>query len=594
MSGLLRLARWILLPLALLSERVGNRFYIGLAVVVIAGALYGIAGGFTGGMKHQAYDVIMKNRFRTPPADADIVLVDIDEASLAAMAPEYGRWPWPRSVIAELTEGIARQGAAAIVYDITFSDLDVDHPDADRYLREVAARDPRTYFAMIRLNPVNDALSQLKLARLPGVAPLGPEAPADATVAMVVPYFLDVLNDRRLGTNNLYADDDGIARSYHVYRDAHGWRIYSLPANVAAALGRALPDRPDVLLNWRGRPLSFHSVPFYAIYQSLQREHSDRPADEFKNKIVVIGSTAPSLFDIKPTPVAREHPGVEIMMTAIDNLKNRDYLTELPSPFYMFITIVAIVLLALAFVYNVAPVWLNALFTAMQTGFLAVTYLFVNFTTWFVDLTAPFTAALAYFFVVRVYNNVQTLRRNGHPLFSTVLDVGRDCDVLMLACRYQGATRRGTQRINRILQQEIGRTRFGASARLFGSAPLLSGIYQDTVVFYWIVPSAQTCTALGDLMRMLERTVTALDRQDLRARADFALHAVQITIDGEGRWRTDGQAAFVSTISLLQRAGQGALRATDGFAQRLGRCGVQIPPALARAGLDFNEGQTAG
>ncbi|MFL6651647.1 MAG: CHASE2 domain-containing protein, partial [Sulfurifustaceae bacterium] len=97
-SGLLRFARWILLPLALLSERLGNRFYLGLAVVVIVGALYGIAGGLTGGMKHQAYDLIMKSRFRTPLPDPDIVLVDIDEASLAAMAPEYGRWPWPRSV----------------------------------------------------------------------------------------------------------------------------------------------------------------------------------------------------------------------------------------------------------------------------------------------------------------------------------------------------------------------------------------------------------------------------------------------------------------------------------------------------------------
>ncbi|MFL6656051.1 MAG: CHASE2 domain-containing protein [Sulfurifustis sp.] len=595
-SGLLRFARWILLPLALLSERLGNRFYLGLAVVVIVGALYGIAGGLTGGMKHQAYDLIMKSRFRTPLPDPDIVLVDIDEASLAAMAPEYGRWPWPRSVIAELTESIARQDPAAIVYDITFSDLDVDHPDADRYFRDVAAHQSRTYFSMIRLNPANDSLSELKLARLPGVAPLGSEAPPESTVAMVVPYFLDVLNDRRLGTNNLYADDDGIARAYHVYRDAHGWRIYSLPANVAAALGQAPPERADVLLNWRGRPLSYRAVPFSAVYQSLQREHSDRPADEFKGKIVVIGSTAPSLFDIKPTPVSRDHPGVEIMMTAIDNLKNGDYLTELPSVFYMLITIVAIVLLAIAFVYNVDQVWLNTLFTTMQTGFLALTYLFVNFTTWFVDLTAPFTAALAYFFIVRIYNRVLTMRRNGHPLFSTALDTGRDCDVLLLACRYRGPDVHAQQRANRILQQQVGRTRFGASApRLFASAPLLSGIYQDTVLFYWIVPPARTCAALGDLTAMLERSLAALDRHKLQACAQLALHAARLTIDPEGRWRTDGKAAFLSAISLLQRPSERALAPTDAFVGFFRGCSeVQIPATLARAGLDFSEAETAG
>lgn len=596
-SGLLRLARFVLLPLALLSERLGNRFYVGLAAVVIAGALYGIAGGLTGGMKHQAYDLIMKNRFRSPVADPDIVLIDIDEASLAAMAPEFGRWPWPRSVIGELTEGIARQGPAAIVYDITFSDLDVDHPDADRYFREVAARYPRTYFSMIRLNPANDSLSDLKLARLPGVAPLGPDAPADATVAMIVPYFLDVLNDRRLGTNNLYADDDGIARSYHVSRDVHGWRIYSLPANVAAALGRPLPEHSDVLLNWRGRPLSFHSVPFHAVYQNVQREHSDRPADEFKGKVVVIGSTAPSLFDIKPTPVARDHPSVEIMMTAIDNLKNGDYLTELPSVFYMFITVIAIVLLAAAFVYNVDPVRLNTLFTVMQTGFLALTYLFVNFTTWFVDLTAPFTAALAYFFIVRIYNNVLTLRRNGHPLFSTTLDAGRDCDVLLVACRYRGADMRAQQRANRVLQQQAGRTRFGASApRLFASAPLLSGIYRDTVLFYWLVRPAQTCAALGDVVAMLERSMKALDRRDLLATVQIALHAARLTIDSEGQWRADGKAAFLSAVGSLQQSSSSpTLIPSDTFVQLFRACGdVHIPATLARAGLVFSEAAVTG
>src|SRR5690606_10894670 len=143
-------------------------------------------------------------------------------------------------------------------------------------------------------NPANDALSELELARLPGVGRL-PSADPDATVAMIVPYFFDVLGGRRLGTNNLYADDDGIARSYHVHRDARGWRIYSLPANVVAALGGALPPEPDILLNWRGPPLAYRTVSFHTLYRSLLAGAG--PHDAFRGKIVVVGSTAPSLFD---------------------------------------------------------------------------------------------------------------------------------------------------------------------------------------------------------------------------------------------------------------------------------------------------------
>ncbi|MEO8325943.1 MAG: CHASE2 domain-containing protein, partial [Nitrospirota bacterium] len=56
------------------------------------------------GMKLKTFDVIMKNRVLFHKADPDIVIVDIDEASLEAMAQEYGRWPWPRQVFAEFLE----------------------------------------------------------------------------------------------------------------------------------------------------------------------------------------------------------------------------------------------------------------------------------------------------------------------------------------------------------------------------------------------------------------------------------------------------------------------------------------------------------
>ncbi|HNP61995.1 MAG TPA: CHASE2 domain-containing protein, partial [Nitrospirales bacterium] len=45
------------------------------------------------GMKLKTFDAIMKNRVLFHKADPDIVIVDIDEASLEAMAQEYGRWP---------------------------------------------------------------------------------------------------------------------------------------------------------------------------------------------------------------------------------------------------------------------------------------------------------------------------------------------------------------------------------------------------------------------------------------------------------------------------------------------------------------------
>ncbi|MBI3570893.1 MAG: CHASE2 domain-containing protein [Gammaproteobacteria bacterium] len=142
-NPLQRFARFFLLPLSSLSDRLGNWFYVALAVVVSAVAVFAIATGSTAGMKNKAYDLIMKTRFQHPAADPEIVIVDIDEPALAAMAPEFGRWPWPRNLMGELVEGIAEQKPKAIVFDVMFSDPDVFNAQGDKYFRDAIARAPR-------------------------------------------------------------------------------------------------------------------------------------------------------------------------------------------------------------------------------------------------------------------------------------------------------------------------------------------------------------------------------------------------------------------------------------------------------------------
>lgn len=579
-----RAARLLTRPIGVLTERLGSRFYLVLAVIVIVAVIAALALDLNVGMKAQAYDLVMRNRFRSPPPDPGIVLVDIDEASLAAMAPEYGRWPWPRSVIAELIEGLARARPAAIVFDIVFADLDRANPEADQYLRDVAARHPDTFFAMIRLDPANDALSELELARLAGVTPLAGAQP-DATVAMVVPYFFDVLGGRRLGTINLTTDDDGIARSYHVYRDAHGYRIHSLPANVAAALGGELPRRPDILLNWRGPPPAYRSVSFHSLYERLLSSKGPPPG-EFAGKIVVVGSTAPALFDIRPTPVSRAHTGLEILATALDNLRNRDYLGELPGALYMLIAAAAVLLLAAALRSNVDAIMLRTAFTVMQFAFLALTYLFLNYTRWFVDLTAPFTAAFAYFVVAGLYDRALVLRRNGHPWFSSALDPGRTAQVLLLVCRVTAPPRRRA-RIHRLLQRKSGLTRHGAAApQLFTAAPLLAKLHEDVALFYWLVPPEKTCVALADLFAMLDRSLGALEAGHREADLCIAMHATRFTVETEGEWEARGKEAFVDALRLAALRGQGPVTMSEAFSEMCTACSqVEIPAKLAQAGL---------
>jgi adenylate cyclase len=397
---------------------------------------------------------------------------------------------------------------------------------------------------------------------------------------MVVPYFFDVLEARRLGTINLYSDEDGIARSYHVSRDVAGYRIHSLPANAVATLGGRLPADRDVLLNWRGAPPAYPSVSFHTLYERLLRGEA---LTEVEGRILIVGSTAPALFDIRPTPIATAHTGLELLATALDNLRNRDFVRLLPDWIYMAITTIAVVLLAAAFRSNVDWLVLRTAFTVMQLAFLVITYLFLNFTSRFVDLTAPFAAALAYFTVAGFYSRAMAQRRNGSPLYSNVLEPGSSADVLLLACRITAPDARRT-RIHRVLQQRAGLTRYGAAApRLFESAPLFQKLYEDIALFYWIAPPGRLCTALADLFDMLERSLDVLRARRLDANVRIALHAVRFTIDERGEWAAHGKEALMAELLLVQQATGGPLARSEAFGAACRACpNVTVPAVLTR------------
>jgi CHASE2 domain-containing sensor protein len=498
----------------------------------------------------------------------------------------------------ELVEGIAEQKPKAIVFDVMFSDPDVFNAQGDKYFRDAIARTPNSFFPMIRLNEENDRLSQLQVKQLPGASKLDDTASDTATLAAILPFFYDVLTDHRLGTNNIFTDTDGIVRTYSVYTNEYGWRVGSLPANVMAALGAPLPAREDILLNWRGKPPSYRHVSFHEIYFDLLKEKKTRAADEFTGKIVIIGSTAPSLFDLKTTPVAKAHPGVEILAIAIDNLKKGDFLTELPPWIYIVTTLVALALLTLAFVYNIDQRVVNLTFTVLQSGFLAVSYLTLNFSTVFVDLTAPFAFSLAYFTVARFNSMFSGFRRSGHAFFSTALDEGRECRAALVQCHVHIKNRRARLALGASIKKQVGVSRYGlVTSPFFKGMPLLHAFFRDTLVFYWLVPAEKSTEVLQDVISVMERALPAVKKSARRRASDqttvtWLLHSFDFTVDTEDSWRLQGEEGMAKLFALAPKTGKGGnggvirVVATKEFVDACRSAeGLKISEELEKAGL---------
>lgn len=390
--------------------RAGRKFYLHLgALFTIAVILDASFFHLVSDMEYTTFDTMMRNRITYQTADPDVVIVDIDEGSLAAMAKEYGRWPWPRQVFAEFVENLEEQHPEAVIFDVLFSDPDIYNRDSDDYFNEVIATTDNTFFPMVRLNPKNDGMSEITPRMIPGMSKTPGESPQDRSIALILPHFTAILETGRIGTNNILPEDDGIVRKYAVFQGHHGWRIPSLPGRIGEVLEWELPEETAVMINWRGGLGAFTSARFSDVYEDFLRRNRERPQDEFKGKVVILGSTAPALFDTKPTPMEKIHPGVEILATAIDNFKNKDWITPVSNPWlYSAVAIVAIWLLTAAFFLGLNTRILDATFAASEVGLIVISYASLNLSTYFVDLTAPITAGFAYYCVARGFAYVET------------------------------------------------------------------------------------------------------------------------------------------------------------------------------------------
>ncbi len=489
-----RLQRLVARAWTAVAQRWRHRFYLYLAALFSLFVLADAVGLNVGGnMRLAAFDLIVRLRVLVPKPDPQIVIVDINEASLAAMAQEYGRWPWPRQVLGEFLEQLEQQQPQAVVFDILFSDPDVYNRDSDAYFNAAVARTANTWFPMLRLDPASDAQSELTPDRIPGVTKLDEEAAPSAKLAMVLPHFPAVLAGGRLGLHNIYPDPDGVVRSYAVYRNDYGWRIPSLPAAVVQGLGRTLPEAPQVLLNWRGKPFTYPMVSFSDVFFDLQRKERTRPPQEFRDKIVLIGSTAPSLFDVKPTPMATLHPGVEILATALDNLKNGDYLRAPEGRLsYPLLTLLLLWATAAAFYREAGRTRIDRLFGASQMILLAVTYASINFTHTYINLTGPVAVALAYFGIARLYAAAGSRALELTALRTSLEGRGELHAVLMLI-----RLTRGTDVLGEAALEKIRRAleRAGASVHsvelIKGRQKGLWALLEYTFAVSWVVPAGR-------------------------------------------------------------------------------------------------------
>ena len=296
-------------------------------------------------VEYAVYDRLVRWTPTRQPS-GKIVIVDVDEKSLTRI----GQWPWRRDVISKLIDSLRDRGAAAVALDIMF-------PESDRY--EGTGRSPDAVLSDtlrkgrailgygLLFDPTGEAPKpcvqhalSLPIIRGAGVQTEDPFFRATSAVCNI-PTLTDAA--QASGFLNAAPDPDGILRRAPLLMQYRG-RVYpalSLAAvrsvsnaqnlvlriaNVnTAALGLEgqevpLDGKSNLLLRYRGAKRSF---PYVSAADVLNGQVDP---DEFKDRIVFIGTTALGTREVVATPLDTLFVGVEVQATVADNLIQRDFM----------------------------------------------------------------------------------------------------------------------------------------------------------------------------------------------------------------------------------------------------------------------------
>jgi len=365
------------------------RWLLGLALTVIAGTQ---VVGLLPGLLVERIDLFfydMRMRIAKVEMDPRIVIVDIDEKSIA----ELGRWPWSRDVVADLVTQMAdHYQAQTIAFDVLFAEPDTSsgYATLQQLARDELKGLPQFALQLQALKPKLDFDARLAAAMRGRPVVLGfnlsNETDAIAKGALPKPVFtaaelgarrLDVTHWRAYGGNllqlqqaapaagflNPALDADGLVRSVPLIAQV-GDDFYASLALASARMALGAKRMKPIFLQ-QDAVMSSRQLRNYGALESIALDTKPRPLfipverqlttlvtfrgiggihggafryvsavdvlkqrlplNDLEGRVLLVGTTVPGLYDLRATPVSPNYPGVEIHANIIASIFDGDF-----------------------------------------------------------------------------------------------------------------------------------------------------------------------------------------------------------------------------------------------------------------------------
>ena len=300
-----------------------------------------------------------------------VAIIDLDEKSLS----EIGQWPWPRSIVAKMIENLGNLNVAAVGLDIIFAEPDRTSPDRIAETLTQLTEDAKN---SLKALPSNESLMALAMKKVPVVVgqvglysqlPKGKKPPKFPSPfkafkgADPKPFLFQYtslmanveqveMNAAGHGFFSVWEEADGVIRrvpliarigakqirpalTIEMLRAAYGTNTLLTKANAAGIESIAMQVKGargqffDIPLDGNGRiwvhfskPAKQNVMPGQSrLYVSAADVLANRvPPNFLKGKLVLVGTSAAGLQDLRNTPVAGRMPGVEVHANILESV----------------------------------------------------------------------------------------------------------------------------------------------------------------------------------------------------------------------------------------------------------------------------------
>ncbi len=421
-------------------------FWLGLAVIILFLAVRVADPGFLQTLRFQSFDLYQRvkpREFTSLP----VRIIDIDEESLV----KYGQWPWPRTVIADLITKLTADRAIVIGFDIVFAEPDrlsppriaKDNPDLPQNIRDALSALPQTEVAMrtamskarvvtgqtsVR-NLTDEGARDQKIAAIPHAALGGDPDPYlqhYADLVQNMPELEEVASGQ--GVFSLLPELDGVFRrvpivvkvkdklrltlSVEMLRVATGGKAFATKVDKAGLSGVVVGGK-FVGTDRNGRVWPYFSNPNSIRYVSAA-SILDGNANKrlIANHMVMVGTSAVGLEDMRATPLVSALPGVEVHAQLLESILSDKMLIRPNYALGMELVFLALSGLAIILlVPRLGAVWALLFAVILLGSYAGTSYYLFSEKRLLLDVTFPAGAAIALFIMMATTNYMREERQ---------------------------------------------------------------------------------------------------------------------------------------------------------------------------------------